>query len=228
MGRHTFLSVLFFTVLAVAVGVFVLPGKESREVYLPWQVSVTPTGNLRVLGVEIGSSTLGDAERAFKEPAEVSLFARDNGAKVIEAYFDSVDISGLRARIVVVMAVEPATIQGMFDRGVRVANMGGGRRKVTLADVDMAALKQMPIASLTYIPKINLDAELVQNRFGQPAERIAEPEGKVEHWLYPQIGLDIALDEEGKEVLQYIRPSDFGQIRNPLLEAAKTDSSTAE
>jgi hypothetical protein len=216
MGRYTFVSVLLFTVLAVAVGVFVLPGKKAEDVHLPWQMSVTPDGNLRVLGVEVGASTLNEAEHAFKEPAEVSLFVKDSGEKAVEAYFNSVDISGLRARIVIVMDVDNATMQGMFERGVRVANMGGGRHKATLSDEDLSRLKQMPIASLTYIPKIDLNAELVQQRFGQPAERIAEPEGKVEHWLYPEKGLDIALDEEGDEVLQYVPPRDFDQISVPL------------
>ena len=220
MGKNTFLSVLVFTVFAVGIGVFVLPGKPPGDVHLPWQTSVTPEGDLSVLGVTVGRTTLGEAEEIFKEPAEVSLFAKDSGSKSVEAYFDSVDVSGLRARIVVVMTVDEASLNGMFDRGVRIANMGGGRRKVTLADDDLGRLMQMPIASLTYIPKINLTAEMVRSRFGEPAERIAEPDSKVEHWLYPDRGLDLALDAEGKEVLQYVRPANFEQIRAPLLKAA--------
>lgn len=221
MGKNTFLSVLLFTILAVGIGVFVLPGKQPGDVHLPWQITVSPEGDLHVLGVVVGRTTLAEAEHAFKEPAEVSLFARKSGEKSIEAYFDSVDISGLKARIVVVMSVDAATLNGMFDRGVRVANMGGGRHKVTLADDDMQQLMKMPIASLTYIPKINLTDEMVQSRFGEPAERIAEPGDKVVHWLYPDKGLDLALDTEGKEVLQYVRPSSFEQIRAPLHQAAE-------
>lgn len=219
MGKNTFLSVLLVTVLAVGIGVFVLPGKQPGVAHLPWQISVTPEGDLSVLGVVVGRTTLGGAEHAFKEPAEVSLFAKESGTKVVEAYFDSVDISGLRARIVVVMSVDEATLKGMFDRGVRMANMGGGRHKVTLADEDLQLLKTLPIASLTYIPKINLTAEMVKSRFGEPDERIAESDGKVVHWLYPEKGLDLALDSEGKEVLQYVRPSSFEQIRAPLRQA---------
>jgi hypothetical protein len=181
---------------------------------------LTPDGGSRVLGIELGRTTLGEAELAFGEPAEVSLFATDKGDKVVEAYFDSVDISGIRARIVVVMALSGEQIEGMYERGVRVANMGGGRRKVTLADADMAALKRSAVGSMTYIPRANLDAALVEKRFGQPAERIAEAEGMTEHWLYPEKGLDIALNPEAKEVLQYVRPEHFERIRAPLLEEA--------
>jgi hypothetical protein len=204
----------------VVIAVFVVPGKEMHDVRLPWQITVTPDGGSRVLGVELGRTSLGDAEIAFNEPAEVSLFARDDGRRVVEAYFDSVDISGIRARIVVVMALDTAQIDAMYERGIRVANMGGGRRKVTLSDEDLVALKQLPIGSMTYIPRANLDAELVQKRFGEPAAKVAEPEGEAVHWLYPEKGLDIALNPEEKEVLQYVRPEDFERISAPLLKGA--------
>jgi hypothetical protein len=219
MGRHVFLTVLGFSLLAVVLGVFVLPGKETRDVRLPWQISITPDGGSKVLGVELGRTTLGEAELAFSEPAEVSLFVQEGGERVVEAYFDSVDISGIRARIVMVMALTPEQLTQMYERGVRVANMGGGRRKVTLSDEDMQQLRQLPVESMTYIPRANLDAELVKQRFGEPAERIAEPEGKTVHWLYPQKGLDVALNPEEKEVLQYVRPEHFERIRAPLKAA---------
>ncbi|MFO7593879.1 MAG: hypothetical protein R6X15_07560 [Pseudomonadota bacterium] len=220
MGRHIFLSVLGFSVLAVIIGVFVMPGKTPRAVHLPWQITVTEEGNLRVLGVELGRTTLGGAELAFGEPAEVSLFSEE-GERMVEAYFDQVDISGLRAKIVVVIPLSDEVVEAMYERGVRVANMGGGRRKVTLADADLAQLKQMPIGSMTYIPRANLDAELVSRRFGEPAERIGEPEGKTVHWLYPEKGLDIALNPEETEVLQYVRPEEFARISAPLKALAK-------
>lgn len=220
MGRHVFLSVLIFSIVAVVIGVFVLPGKEPRDVRLPWQITLTPDGGSKVLGVELGRTTLGEAELAFSEPAEVSLFVHESGERVVEAYFDSVDISGIRAKIVVVMALDKVQIEAMYERGIRVANMGGGRRKVTLADEDMQLLKTLPVGSMTYIPRASLTAELVQQRFGEPAERIAEPESKTEHWLYPQKGLDVALNPEEDEVLQYVRPEHFERISAPLKAAA--------
>jgi len=223
MFRNIPFLVLLFSIVAIIVGVYVLPGKEQKAVNLPWQVEITQDGASSVFGMTLGKTTLAEAEKELAEPAEVSLFVPAEGQKVIEAYFDSVDISGLRARIVIVMQVSQEEIEAMFNRGARVANMGGGRRKVTLSDQDMEYLHQMPIGSLTYIPRVNLDAELVSARFGKPAERIAEPNGKVVHWLYPDKGLDIALDAEGKEVLQYVRPADFALIREPLKKAEKVE-----
>ena len=52
-------------------------------------------------------------------------------------------------------------------------------------------------------------------RFGEPLRRIQEA-GGISHWLYPDKGLDIAINPDGKEVLQYINPADFSRIIEPL------------
>jgi hypothetical protein len=223
MERYIFLGVLLFSLVALGIG-WLLPGKAPDEtVYLPWQIEQTANGSTRVVGLELGHSTLGDAEQRFNEPYEVSMFARDDGNKVVEVYFDSITLSGIRARVVLVMGLSEEQLNGFYERGVRVATMGSGTRKVTLHDSDFRALTTLPIASLTYIPVKNLTPELIQARFGQPAERILEKgaESPVEHWLYPQLGLDLALHEEGKEVLQYVQPARFESLRKPLMEKAE-------
>jgi hypothetical protein len=218
MERFIFLGVLLLTLLALGIAML-LPGKAPEgPTYLPWQIEKTLSGSTRVFGLELGKSTLADAQQRFKEVYEVSMFARDDGSKVVEAYFDSLTLSGLRARVVLVMEMSPEQLDGFYKRGERIATMGSGTRKVTLADNDLQRLATMPIASLTYIPKANLDAELIQARFGKPVERIREigGESRVEHWLYPEQGLDLILHEKGKEVLQYVQPARFELLRKPL------------
>jgi len=41
---------------------------------------------------------------------------------------------------------------------------------------------------------------------------------KRQHLLFPELGLDLLLDEKGKELLQYVDPTEFGKLRQPLLE----------
>ena len=107
-------------------------------------------------------------------------------------------------------------LEGIFNRGARIATMGSGQRKVTLSGEDNQAALHTPIAAITYLPKANLDAVMVEKRFGQPDERIREQNTDVEHWLYPALGLDIALSDERKDVLQYTRPSRFENLVAPL------------
>jgi hypothetical protein len=37
------------------------------------------------------------------------------------------------------------------------------------------------------------------------------------HLLYPPLGLDVVVDGDGKELLQYVAPRDFERLRAPLL-----------
>jgi hypothetical protein len=222
MERFVFLGVLVFSIVAVIVGVFLMPGRPVGEMHLPWQVEITPEGNSRVFGVEIGRSTLAETSHIFKELPEVTLFEQKDGKRVVEAYFDNVDISGLRARVVLVMDLNAEELAGMYQRGERLANMGGGRHKVTLSAEDMHTLQQTRFSSLSYIPRHNLNAALVKSRFGEPVERIAESTGKVVHWLYPKKGLDVAINPDAKEVLQYVKPSRFELLRRPLREPVES------
>ena len=60
---------------------------------------------------------------------------------------------------------------------------------------------------------------MLSARFGAPAERIAGDQ-RLEHWLYPALGLAVVLDAEGREVLQYTAPSDFSRRLAAPLRAA--------
>ena len=44
-----------------------------------------------------------------------------------------------------------------------------------------------------------------------------------EHLLYPELGLDLILNPEGKEILQYVAPRDFRRLQAPLLARPQAD-----
>ena len=95
------------------------------------------------------------------------------------------------------------------------ALLGDGLERVD----DLAALDQMPIRAIAVIPTVNLDEETVVSRFGNPGERLAVSENRV-HLLYPDKGLDVVVDRDGKELLQYVAPRDFALLRDPLKASA--------
>ena len=65
------------------------------------------------------------------------------------------------------------------------------------------------------MPVVKFDADLVRKRFGEPAERIKVENGT--HWLYPEVGLDLLLGDNGEALLQYVPPSEFERrLRAPL------------
>ncbi len=218
MERNVFLLVLGGTLVALVVAMLIPGQPPEQPVNLPWQIETTAGGGSRVFGLTLGTSTLNEARAQFQEKAVVSLFATDAGERVVEAYFDQVTLSGIKAKVVVAAQISEQELAGMYERGVRIATLGSGTRKVTLSEQDMERAMNSPIAHITYLPRLDLSAELVEQRFGKPAETIRERENPVEHWLYPDRGLDIALHDKNKDVLQYVMPSRFeAQVRQPLL-----------
>ncbi|WP_139181476.1 hypothetical protein [Thiohalomonas denitrificans] len=211
-----FVSVLLGTLVLIGIGIFVLPGHEAEGPgRMPWQIEPV-NGSIRVFDLMLGKSTLADAESVVGEEAKVSLFRSPEGEIDIEAYFDEATMGGLKSKIVLAMAVSETERNAMYNRGIRIATMGSGTRKVTLAPEDQRHIRRAPIASLTYLPRIDLEPEVLTRRFGEPERRIADPEEDTVHWLYPELGLDIAVHEEGREVFQYVPPVDFGKIVRPL------------
>jgi hypothetical protein len=97
--------------------------------------------------------------------------------------------------------------------------MDSTTRRFVLHPDDLTLAYQTPIGSITFIADAHFDADTAVKRFGAPEVRIRSSE-TVEHFLYPQIGLDLQLDARGKEVLQYVAPRQFARLRDPLVKKA--------
>lgn len=211
-------GILVATVVALLIAMW-LPGRDVDQADgLPWQITPTIDGSSRVFGLELGLSTLSQAEYQFREPANITMFVQPDIPPVVEAYFDQVTLAGIRAQIVATIEVDEALIQQLFHRGSRIEAMEGGGKKVSLSSDDLALIRQQRIASLTYIPKSRLEPDVIYRRFGEPEQRINEGVGvdALQHWLYPQRGLDIILAASGRVVMQYLPPRSFERIVQPL------------
>lgn len=214
------------SVVALAVAflliVLMLPDEPGNTPnFLPWNISRPSPGTIRVFEVTLGQTTLGEAETAFKERAEISLFSHNSAKMAVEAFIEEVNFNGLKAKIVMTVALPPEELQGMFVRGLRMSSSPSGKR-ITLAPDDLARVRQAPVATLTYMPALRLEEEAVlAKRFGTPAERVREAQSGAVHWLYPQHGLDVVLGGKERPVLQYIPPRDFELLRTPLLASGE-------
>jgi len=220
MKRSIVTGFLIFSVAALAIGIFLSNSNDERPLDtddLPWRIEHTADGDTRVFGLTLDRSTLADAERHLKASAELSLFVTPAGKYILEAYFDDVNLAGLAAKIVIVIDVPHATLEQIFSRGTRVSALGDGTRKVSLAGEDMALARRSPIASLTYLPRIRLDATQIEHRFGKPQLRIREAKNDTIHWLYPELGLDASLQTSAPSMLQYVAPRHFSALLAPLI-----------
>nr|VFJ45820.1 MAG: hypothetical protein BECKFW1821A_GA0114235_101114 [Candidatus Kentron sp. FW]VFJ46590.1 MAG: hypothetical protein BECKFW1821B_GA0114236_100117 [Candidatus Kentron sp. FW] len=215
----TAMKKLIFSGVAVGIAVFVLfmglPGERPspRELYFPWRIEVDADGSSRVFGIRLGESTLERARTLFRDTGDVKLFVSPEGGLSLEAFFDKVELNGIRGKMVLGLDAGERTMRAMLERGTRVKSMADGGRKVSLHPEDLANLLHAPINAITYLPSADPDEAVIRKRFGEPERRIPERDQEgVVHWFYPHLGLDIVLNRNGKDVFQYVAPREFDRL----------------
>jgi hypothetical protein len=173
----------------------------------PWQVATPAPGRSEVFGLRLPGSTLGEASGRWGEDIAVAVLADPGGVLALEAYVERFDAGGVGGRLM--LAFEPEAARLAHWRGTlpgQPTASGGWRH--TLNAAALADLAAAPLVGLSFIPAAQLDAAVLSARFGAPAEQLAGGE-RLQHWLYPALGLAVALDAQGRDVLQYVAPAEF-------------------
>lgn len=191
-------------------------GRCRPNANLPWQIVVDGQGGNEVFGLKPGVSTLGDVRRRLGDEIEVAIIAEPNEIGSLEAYYSQVPLGFVLARMIVTVDAAEDAISAMRERAVKAKHMESTTRRITLHPDDLAAADRLPIRAISVIPTVNLDEATVIQRFGEPGERIVVSEKRT-HLLYPKFGLDVVVDKDGKELLQYVAPRQFARLRDPLL-----------
>jgi hypothetical protein len=147
---------------------------------------------------------------------EVAIIAEPGEVGTLEGYYSQVSLGFVLAKVIATVDAKKEAISEMRDRAIKAKHMESTTRRITLHPDDLAAADNMPIKAISVIPTVNLDEATVVQRFGPPGERLVVSETRV-HLLYPDKGLDVVVDRDGKELLQYVAPRDFALLRDPLL-----------
>ncbi|MDD5471371.1 MAG: hypothetical protein PHP05_05585 [Sideroxydans sp.] len=203
--------------IVIILGSFLIPGDRPNKEDLPWHIEHPAPNAVKVFGLTLGQSTSGEAEARFKEEGEPSLFKSPAGVLSAELFFEQINLAGLRSRVVLTADIPAEDLKTMYERGLRMAGTGSGK-KITLTPDDIERLRKAPISSLTYMPGVRVDEALFLKRFGKPSQVIKEIKSGATHWLYPQHGLDITLGGGEKPLLQYVSPTEFDKLVKPLVE----------
>lgn len=214
---------------------------NSKATGLPWQVDSLPGGASKVMGLTLApsvsasgstsgstqmASTLADAQQQWGQAMQIAIIAAPGEDGLLEAFVDPASAGFITGKAVITAQLSRADIRAMRERAIKSEFMESTTRKYTLTPADLQTALKAPITALSFIPQANLDADTVVARFGTPAERVRS-NGHLEHFLYPAKGLDLALDSEGKELLQYVAPAEFDKLRQPLLKPAAGAASAA-
>lgn len=221
------LSMIALIAIALIVP-FLVPGLGKQEgvdpnANLPWQIELDAQGGSSVFGIHPGVSTVGEVRQKFGSEMDVAIVAEPNEMGTLEGYYSQVALGFVLAKVIVTVDAKKELILEMRDRALKAKHMESMTRKITLSPDDLAAIEKMPVKAISVIPSVNLDEATVIQRFGPPGERLAVSEKRV-HLLYPEKGLDVVVDSDGKELLQYVAPRNFAELREPLnkLEGEKS------
>ncbi len=218
------LSIIALIVAALVLP-FLIPGLGQREgvnpnANLPWQIEVDGQGGSRVFGIKPGTQTLGEARAILGgEAPDLAIIATPDEVGTLEAYYSEVALGFVLAKVILTIDATPDMITAMRERAPKGQYMESSTRKIFLHQDDKLAADALPVRAISVIPKASLDEATVIQRFGQPGARLPVGDKRV-HLLYPEKGLDVVVDADGKELLQYVAPRDFERLREPLQKEA--------
>lgn len=216
------LYLVAFVIAALVIPFFIPSGGKTEGVdpnsNLPWQITLDGQGGSAVFGLKPGVSTLGEVRQRFGSEMEVAIVAGPDEIGTLEGYYASVSLGFVMAKLIVTVDAKNELIFSMRERALKAKHMESTTRKITLNAEDLAAADLLPVKAISVIPTVNIDEATVIQRFGQPGERVVVSEKRV-HLLYPQHGLDVVVDGDSKELLQYVAPRNFASLREPLRAA---------
>jgi hypothetical protein len=165
--------------------------------------------------LHIGQDTLADAIEILGDDFELAIIAASDETGSLEMYFGHYKAGLLSGKLVVLTDIDEQTIKSWRNNAVKSEYMATGKaKKYALSADDMPRVLDEVITGLTFIPAVNLDEEVILARFGIPENRLQS--AGVVHYQYPDKGLDIALHERAKEVLQYVQPDAFHKLQQPF------------
>ena len=204
----------------VAAGLFwFLSGndKENKAIAatdLPWQVSTTANGSARVLGVDIGEITFKELMFKLKLLAEPALFETPEGKLFLEANFGKKKFGVLEANLIAEMEADQSVFKIMKDENMGRDATPSNHWKYSLSVKNTKVANDLRVWRLVYLPIV--DFELKQmSFFGEPQEKVQVTDN-AQYWLYPEKGMALLWDKEGKEIFYYAAPKDFARLKESL------------
>ena len=181
---------------------------------LPWQIDTQPDGSTQVFGITLGQTTLGEVIQQHGDDLKLAIIAAPQESGSLEAYYSHFSAGPVTGKLLLVLDVAEEDMASLRAR----AFQEGGMRRYRLHPDDLPLAQRAPVSVINFLPSINLDEEIAQSRFGTPDEML-QLGTQQKHLLYPDKGLEIILNAEGKDMLQYLPPGAFNAHRNRLLQS---------
>ena len=212
--KHCKKCYLFLIIFAFVILISTISDKRVNisSDKLPWQITISEDGQSKVFGITLNQTSVRDALKILKAFPEIAAFEHKNGRRNLEAYISSVSLSGLSAKMILEFSVTDENLSRYIKDSVKKKGTPSGAFKYDLNEQDVLEAMQAPVISISYIPYAQFDDEIIMQRFGIAAETVTVSE-TTSILLYPELGLSLTYNKDGKEVLQYVAPADFERLQ---------------
>ncbi len=223
MRFRGWLWVFLGTVLVlVLVGVFVAPDRTQTQRFedLPWQIEVLAEDRTRVLGIELGRTTLRELAGLLPVP-DIRLFVEPDGTRTVEAFYANARIPPFEANLVLVPGLDEAGMNFVWEERTSERPMPSGARRHGLSDDALRMLGGTPIVEMSYIPRARWNPEQVRERFGEPAGLLRIGDDQT-YWLYPDRGVAIMIPAgRGRVLMHFVTQERWVQVVERLEQAGQ-------
>lgn len=199
-----FWLILISSVVILTLLIVIQPERKAvNPELLPWNSYYDESGQLYALGLTLNKSSLRDAMDLYGKDVEVKIFSDGNEEnKSIEAYFPVMYIGSIKAALALKIDLTPEELEQAYNEGKSISRTPTGNREIKLYTSTIVKYFDHPLTSITLLPRKHLTEEAIQKRFGQPDYTEVQSDN-LPHWFFYQKGLEIILDNDGPEALQY-------------------------
>ena len=213
---------ILYLLLAILVVYTLWPsGNDQPNLIQSSFITEDEAGKMKVFGITLGETTLGEAETILASRAKRALFImpldeNKNGETPtpehnIEAFFPNMPDN---SKMLLGLATIESDMAQIRHKAHNPIAFPSGNIKLKIADEHQDMVNAMSIITLTAIPRISLSPEDIHNKFGEPT--LLHVQDEILHFLYPALGLDVILDKSGEAMLQFVEPGKFSQVLQSL------------
>lgn len=226
MKKTLYLSV-FFGLLAIAYFFYSsvnkpptdnLSSQNPEDQRFPWHIQQLENKATRVFNITLAETTFKQAGDILGKNMELGVIISPDNFHRLEMYYPSFSAGAITGKLIILADAEQAELIQLAEKHKNIEQLKSGARKFIPSKEELETFNSVLVKQLTLLPSVNLDADIIQQRFGKALE-IIEFNERVSFYSYPEKGLLIALYPESKDVLHYVHPKDM----NSLIENIKRE-----
>ena len=213
-------TVFLLAIIILAVVGFYLfkpsVNEESIDIAnLPWSITTDENKQSTVFGITLDKSSVNEALSVLGLEHDLGIIQVQGESPSLEAFYGHFKAGPIQGKLTLSFNSDEEQLISMIEAAANMEFTATGVRKYFLNSNDLEIVQEYTVRSISFVPAARLDESIIRARFGEPDNIVDVAEGQ-RHFLYPDTGVDIFLDEEGKDRIQYVAPNRFDDVLKPL------------